>query len=122
MVLGLVPDCDPKKVTAAGNAAGTGARIALLNRTARTEIEEVVRKVEKVETAVEPRFQEHFVGAMGLPHATAPYPKLGAVVPLPARRDPRTAPDASRRRSRRPSGPGAAAASDPADGDERSTT
>ena len=122
MVLGLVPDCDPKKVSAAGNAAGTGARIALLNRTARNEIEEVVRKVEKVETAVEPRFQEHFVGAMGLPHATAPYPKLAAVVRLPARRDPRTAQDAGRRRSRRAPGPEAAAASDPADGDERSTT
>ncbi|MBI3648278.1 MAG: DUF4445 domain-containing protein [Actinobacteria bacterium] len=86
MVLGLVPDCEPEKVTSAGNAAGTGARIALLNRKARTEIEEIVRRVEKIETAVEPRFQEHFVGAMGIPHATAPSPKLGAVVTLPARR------------------------------------
>ena len=40
MVLGLVPDCDPASVTSAGNAAGTGARIALLNRAARDEIEE----------------------------------------------------------------------------------
>jgi uncharacterized 2Fe-2S/4Fe-4S cluster protein (DUF4445 family) len=85
MVLGLVPDCEPDRVTAAGNAAGTGSRIALLNRQARTEIEDVVRRVEKVETAVEPRFQEHFVGAMGIPHATAPYPRLGEVVRLPAR-------------------------------------
>ncbi|MDX1710460.1 MAG: ASKHA domain-containing protein, partial [Rhodovibrionaceae bacterium] len=30
MVLGLIPDCDLSKVYAAGNAAGTGARIALL--------------------------------------------------------------------------------------------
>ena len=43
-----------------------------------------MRRVEKVETAVEPRFQEHFVGAMGIPHATDPFPRLGAVVPLPA--------------------------------------
>ena len=85
MVLGLVPDCEPDRVTAAGNAAGTGARIALLNRRARTEIEEVVRRVEKIETAVEPRFQEHFVSAMGIPHSTAPYPMLGAVVRLPER-------------------------------------
>ena len=85
MVLGLVPDCDPEHVTSAGNAAGTGARIALLNR-ASGEIEAVVRLVEKLETAVEPRFQEHFVGAMGIPHATDPFPRLGAVVDLPPRR------------------------------------
>ena len=85
LVLGLVPDCAPAGVTAAGNAAGTGARIALLNVAARREIEEVVRRVEKVETAVEPRFQEHFVGAMGIPHATDPYARLGAAVALPAR-------------------------------------
>ena len=59
-------------MTSAGNAAGTGARIALLNRAARAEIEDVVRRVEKIETAIEPRFQEHFVGAMGIPHTTEP--------------------------------------------------
>ena len=48
MVLGLVPDCDPEHVTSAGNAAGTGARIALLNRASREEIEAVVRLVEKL--------------------------------------------------------------------------
>ncbi len=85
MVLGLVPDCEPEHVTSAGNAAGTGARIALLNRAARTEIEEVVRRVEKIETATEPRFQEHFVGAMGIPHASDPFPRLSAHVPLPER-------------------------------------
>ncbi len=64
--LGLVPECAVECVSSAGNAAGTGARIALLNRAARDEIEWVVRRVEKVETAVEPRFQEHFVAAMSL--------------------------------------------------------
>jgi uncharacterized 2Fe-2S/4Fe-4S cluster protein (DUF4445 family) len=100
LVLGLVPDCDPAGVTSAGNAAGTGARIALLNRAARIEIEEVVRRVHKVETAVEPRFQEHFVAAMGIPHATDPYERLGAAVPLPARRT-ATRPEASERPRRR---------------------
>jgi uncharacterized 2Fe-2S/4Fe-4S cluster protein (DUF4445 family) len=97
MVLGLVPDCDPEHVTSAGNAAGTGARIALLNRAARTEIEDVVRRVEKIETATEPRFQEHFVGAMGIPHATDPFPRLGAHVRLPER----SAPTTNRRRRTR---------------------
>ena len=86
LVLGLVPDCDPAHVTSAGNAAGTGARIALLDRAARAEIEDVVRRVEKIETAVEPRFQEHFVGAMAIPHDTDPYERLRAAVPLPPRR------------------------------------
>jgi len=99
MVLGLVPDCDPEHITSAGNAAGTGARIALLNRAARDEIEAVVRRVEKLETAVEPRFQEHFVGAMGIPHATDPFPRLGAAVDLPPPRSVRSG-DRPRRRRR----------------------
>ena len=85
LVLGLVPDCDPAKVSSAGNAAGTGARIALLNRAARREIEHVVRRVEKVETAVEPRFQELFVNAMAIPHETDAYEQLAAAVQLPPR-------------------------------------
>jgi uncharacterized 2Fe-2S/4Fe-4S cluster protein (DUF4445 family) len=83
LVLGLVPDAPLDHVGAAGNAAGTGALIALLSGEARAEIERVVRTVEKIETAVEPRFQEHFVDAMAIPHATAPSPNLASVVNLP---------------------------------------
>jgi uncharacterized 2Fe-2S/4Fe-4S cluster protein (DUF4445 family) len=103
MVLGLIPDCDLAKVSSAGNAAGTGARIALLNRAARGEIERVVKRIEKIETAVEPRFQEHFVGAMALPHKSAPYPHLAAAVdlPTPPSTDPALAGDGQRRRRRR---------------------
>ncbi|HEX3264307.1 MAG TPA: ASKHA domain-containing protein [Candidatus Limnocylindrales bacterium] len=85
LVLGLVPDAPLDHVGAAGNAAGTGALIALLSGEARREIERVVRTVEKIETAVEPRFQEHFVDAMAIPHATDPSPNLAAVVDLPPR-------------------------------------
>jgi len=84
MVLGLIPDCDLAKVSNAGNAAGTGARIALLNKAARSEIEQVVKRIEKIETAVEPRFQEHFVGAMAIPHKSEGYPHLAATLALPA--------------------------------------
>jgi uncharacterized 2Fe-2S/4Fe-4S cluster protein (DUF4445 family) len=103
LVLGLVPDCDPERVTAAGNAAGTGARIALLNRGARAEIEEVVRRVEKIETAVEPRFQEHFVHAMAIPHDVDPYARLAQTVRLPERRTAKTE-RPPRRRERRAAG------------------
>jgi uncharacterized 2Fe-2S/4Fe-4S cluster protein (DUF4445 family) len=83
MVLGMIPDCDLAKVTSAGNAAGTGARIALLNSAARREVETLVTLIHKVETAIEPRFQEHFVAANAIPHATASFPHLAAVVTLP---------------------------------------
>ena len=103
MILGLIPDCDLAKVSSAGNAAGTGARIALLNRRARSEIEQVVRRIEKIETAIEPRFQEHFVDAMAIPHASAPYPSLASVVDLPGRSERAAShrPKAARRRRRR---------------------
>ncbi len=84
LVLGLVPDCDLAKVAAVGNAAGTGARMALLNRGHRREIEEKVRRIEKIETALEARFQEHFVYAMALPNKVEPFPELAKVVDLPA--------------------------------------
>ena len=86
MVLGLIPDCDLADASPAGNAAGTGALIALLSGAARREIEQVVRRVEKIETAIEPRFQEHFVEAMAFPHRTAAYPHLRAAVELPTAR------------------------------------
>jgi len=83
MILGLIPDCDLANVHSAGNAAGTGARIALLNADARREIETVVRQITKIETAVEPKFQEHFVDAMAIPHKRAPFPFLSQAVTLP---------------------------------------
>ncbi len=85
MVLGMIPDCALDQVSSAGNAAGTGARIALLDQRARPQIEALVRRIEKIETAVEPRFQEFFVEAMAIPHLTAPYPRLREVVTLPER-------------------------------------
>ena len=83
MVLGMIPDVPLDKVQSAGNAAGTGARIALCNRTARARIAQTVREIAKIETAIEPRFQEHFVAANAIPHASDPYPILTAQVSLP---------------------------------------
>lgn len=114
LVLGLVPDCEPDGVSSAGNAAGTGARIALLDRGAREEIERVVRSVEKVETAVEPRFQEHFVHAMAIPHDTDPYARLAGSVPLPARGTGVTSTTRRRRRERPAEADAAQAASESA--------
>lgn len=83
MTLGMIPDCDLAHVRSVGNAAGTGARIALLSRSARHEIETVIRRVEKVETAIAPKFQEYFVNAMNIPNAVDSFPHLAEVVELP---------------------------------------
>ncbi|MDX1498464.1 MAG: ASKHA domain-containing protein [Woeseiaceae bacterium] len=101
MVLGLVPDCDLAHVASAGNAAGTGARIALLNVAARREIETIVHGIEKIETAVEPKFQDYFVAAMALPNKEDAFPKLFSVVPRPAPKSTAATQDAGRRRRRR---------------------
>ena len=85
MVLGMIPDCVLSNVSSAGNAAGTGARIALLDKGARKVIEDLVRRVEKIETAVEPRFQEFFVEAMAIPHLSDPFERLQDAVRLPER-------------------------------------
>ena len=102
MVLGLIPDCDLEQVTSAGNAAGAGARMALLDRNARREIAATIAKAERIETAVADDFQAHFVGAMGLPHQSDPFPNLFSVVAPPEAKmvESGDAPKRRRRRSR----------------------
>ncbi len=101
IVLGMVPDCDLTQVRSAGNAAGTGARIALLDSTSRSVIEDLVRRIEKVETAIEPRFQQLFIEAMAIPHKTADYSHLRKVVDLPARKESTSQTETRGRRPRR---------------------
>ena len=101
MVLGLIPDCDLNRVESAGNAAGMGAMIALLNVPARAEIEAAVRKIEKIETAVEPKFQEYFVNAMAIPNKRDAFPRLFSVVDKPASKPASVTTGTGRRRRRR---------------------
>jgi uncharacterized 2Fe-2S/4Fe-4S cluster protein (DUF4445 family) len=103
MVLGLIPDCDLGEVKAVGNAAGTGALMALLNREHRREIEREVSKIEKIETALEPDFQQLFINAMALPNKVDAFPKLAVEVTLPPRKvlaEGESGDGAPRRRSR----------------------
>ncbi|HSM41369.1 MAG TPA: ASKHA domain-containing protein, partial [Afifellaceae bacterium] len=86
VLIGLVPDCDLAKVAGVGNAAGSGARMALLNKGFRREIEELVTRIEKIETALEPKFQEHFVNAMAFPNKVESFPRLAAEVALPEKK------------------------------------
>jgi uncharacterized 2Fe-2S/4Fe-4S cluster protein (DUF4445 family) len=81
MILGLIPDCELEKVTAVGNAAGDGARIALLNKNKRLEAQQIATWVRYIETAVDPEFQNEFVGAIHIPHATDEFPHLDGELP-----------------------------------------
>ncbi len=102
MVLGLIPDCELQAVSSAGNAAGTGARIALLNAQSRLTIENLVQHIEKIETAVEPMFQQHFLNAMAFPNKTDPFARLFAVIDRPpVKTAARTLPGSGRRKRRR---------------------
>jgi len=83
MILGLYPDCELSKVYAVGNAAGDGARIALLSRKRREESAQTARTIHYIETAIDPSFQQEFVGAMHLPHMTDPFPHLDALGIMP---------------------------------------
>ncbi len=99
MLLGMIPDCDLDRVYAAGNAAGTGARIALLDQSSRDTIEQLTRSIVKIETATAEKFQRRFVEAMALPHKTAPYPNLSKIMTLPEKKAAPAAPgDGGRRR------------------------
>ena len=103
MALGMIPDCPLDGVAAVGNAAGHGARIALLNQASRSEIESVVKSVEKVETAIEPKFQAYFVDAMAIPHGPGELARLGDLFPGRATRPAATvAGRATRGQGRRP--------------------
>ncbi len=76
LTLGMFPDCPVDRVYAVGNAAGDGARMALLNVDKRREARERARWVEFVEIAVEPDFEKEFMQAMHIPHMKDPFPNL----------------------------------------------
>ncbi len=89
MVLGMIPDCPLSRVRAIGNAAGSGARIALVSQSARAEIEIQADKLEKIETATESNFQDYFIAAMAIPHQYDTFPFLSeeVLLPIPAVKD-----------------------------------
>jgi len=81
MLIGLIPDCELEHVYAVGNAAGDGARIALLNVEKRNEIDEVTRKVERFELPTDPNFQNQFMLATSFPHMSESFPHIAHLIP-----------------------------------------
>jgi uncharacterized 2Fe-2S/4Fe-4S cluster protein (DUF4445 family) len=95
MILGLIPDCELDKVVAVGNAAGDGARFALLNRGLRLKAVELARWVQHISTPLESSFQDEFVAALNIPHARDAFPHLAEILPDTPKND-----GGERRRSR----------------------
>ena len=81
MLIGLIPDCELKNVYAVGNAAGDGARIALLNIEKRNEIDDVTRQVERFELPTDPEFQNQFMLATSFPHMSEPFEHIAHLIP-----------------------------------------
>ena len=81
LIMGLFPDCEIDRIISVGNAAGDGARAALLNRTKREEADWVSRNVEYIELTVEKDFQEQFMEAMQIPHMKDQFGHLKGIVP-----------------------------------------
>ncbi len=81
MLIGLIPDCPLENVYAVGNAAGDGARIALLNVEKRKEIESVTRRVERFELPTDPEFQNQFMLATSFPHMSEPFEHIAHLIP-----------------------------------------
>ena len=81
MLIGLIPDCDLENVYAVGNAAGDGARIALLNIEKRNEIDSVTRNVERFELPTDPDFQNQFMLATSFPHMSEPFEHIAHLIP-----------------------------------------
>ena len=81
MLIGLIPDCELENVYAVGNAAGDGARIALLNLEKRSEIDSVTRNVERFELPTDPEFQNQFMLATSFPHMSEPFEHIAHLIP-----------------------------------------
>lgn len=63
--IGLIPTALVKEVKPVGNAAGEGAKIALVNENEMLEMDELVRKIDFVELAASAEFQDHFIDELG---------------------------------------------------------
>ncbi len=81
MIIGLIPDLPLEDVYAVGNAAGDGARIALLNVDKRREAGEVARTLRRYELPTDPEFQNQFMLALNFPHMTDPFPHIAHLLP-----------------------------------------
>lgn len=79
--IGMYPEVPLEKVKVVGNAAATGARMALVSKMAREKAEEISNKVKHIELAAEPDFQAEFINSQFIPYADlARYPETSELL------------------------------------------
>ena len=67
-VIGMYPDIPLSRVQFVGNAAGSGARMALMSLDIKRKAGEISEKVNYIELGADPNFQNEFLNATYLPH------------------------------------------------------
>jgi uncharacterized 2Fe-2S/4Fe-4S cluster protein (DUF4445 family) len=67
MIIGMFPPCEFEDIVSVGNAAGQGARMALLSRAKREEAAEIARTIQYLELSNDPDFERTFVKATYFP-------------------------------------------------------
>ena len=80
MILGMIPDCPLENVYSVGNAAGDGARIALLNVDKRQEAVEVANSIQRIELPLDPDFQNQYMLALNFPHMSDSFPHIAHLI------------------------------------------
>lgn len=79
IVIGLLPEIDPDRVTFIGNASLLGARMAALTNRVRQDVVKVTRMMTNFELSETPSYMDHYVAALFLPHTDLnQFPKLKA--------------------------------------------
>ncbi len=68
LIIGMYPDVPLERIRFVGNAAGSGARLALVSKKTRQTAEIISKRVKYFEQAADPSFQDEFLKAVYLPH------------------------------------------------------
>ncbi len=79
MIIGLLPEIDPDKVTFIGNGSLMGAKMSSLTNRIRKDVVEVTRKMTNFELSETASYMDNYVAALFLPHTDMnKFPRLKA--------------------------------------------
>lgn len=79
MVIGLLPEIDPEKITYIGNGSLMGCRMSSLTNRLRRDVIEVTKKMANFELSETPSYMDRYVASLFLPHTHLDlFPKLKA--------------------------------------------
>ena len=79
MVLGLLPEVDPERVTFIGNGSLMGARMSSLTNKIRQDVVSVTQRMTNFELSETPSYMDNYIAAMFLPHTEIEkFPRLQA--------------------------------------------